>query len=104
MKFLIDAQLPARLSQFLTAEGHDAIHTSGHPDGDRTPDDQVNNLADVDERTVITKDRDFRDSHLLRWTPRRLLMVTTGNITNDDLLALFEANLTAIEDSNTMTA
>lgn len=42
---------------------------------------------------VVTKDRDFRDSHLLHNFPRRLLVVATGNIANDDLLALFEANL-----------
>jgi predicted nuclease of predicted toxin-antitoxin system len=44
----------------------------------------------------ITKDRDFRNSHLLRATPRRLLAVATGNITNDDLAALFERDLETI--------
>ncbi|MGH3921789.1 MAG: DUF5615 family PIN-like protein, partial [Pseudonocardiaceae bacterium] len=45
---------------------------------------------------VLTKDRDFRDSHLLASSPRRLLVVATGNITNNALLALFEAHLAAI--------
>jgi len=44
-------------------------------------------------------DRDFRDSHLLQNLPRRLLVVATGNIANDDLLALFEANLSLIADA-----
>src|SRR5580692_13209942 len=48
---------------------------------------------------VVTKDRDFRDSHLLQALPRRLLVVATGNIANDDLLALFEANLSLIADA-----
>jgi predicted nuclease of predicted toxin-antitoxin system len=45
---------------------------------------------------VITKDRDFRDGHLLTGTPRRLLVVTTGNISNNALLILFTDHLDAI--------
>lgn len=37
---------------------------------------------------VVTKDADFVDSHLLRGRPRRLLLVSTGNISNRDLEAL----------------
>ena len=45
---------------------------------------------------VVTKDRDFRDSHLLTGSPRRLLVVATGNITNSVLLGLFEEYVQAI--------
>lgn len=44
-------------------------------------------------RLRVTKDRDFRDSHLLGGTPRRLLAVLTGNITNAALLTLFDTHL-----------
>jgi predicted nuclease of predicted toxin-antitoxin system len=47
----------------------------------------------LEERVIVTKDRDFRDSHLLAGAPRRLLVVATGNISNRDLLALFAENL-----------
>jgi predicted nuclease of predicted toxin-antitoxin system len=93
VKFLIDAQLPARLGGLLSAGGHDAVHTSQLPDGNRTTDAAVAALADAEDRVVVTKDRDFRDSHLLRGEPRRLLVVATGNISNRDLLALFADNL-----------
>ena len=73
MKFLVDAQLPARLASFLIEAGHDAVHTSALP-----------------------KDRDFRDGHLLASTPRRLLVVATGNITNAALFALFQDNLDVV--------
>lgn len=53
-------------------------------------------MADRDDRVVVTKDQDFRDSHLLGRSPRRLLVINTGNITNDALLALVEAHLGAI--------
>ena len=96
MKSLIDAQLPARLARLLVAAGHDAVHTSQLPDGNRTTDASLALTADAEERVLVTKDRDFRDSHLLRRTPTRLLVVTTGNISNQDLLTLFADNLDAL--------
>ncbi len=96
MKFLIDAQLPVLLARRLIEAGHDAIHTHDLPGGNRTPDDQIAHLADADDRVVISKDGDFRDSHLLRQPPRKLLIVRTGNITNRELIALFGEHLGAI--------
>lgn len=104
MKFLIDAQLPARLARQIAAAGHDVIHTSELPDGNRTSDAQIAVTADAEDRVVVTKDRDFRDSHLLRSKPRRLLIVATGNIGNSELIALFaehlEALTTALEEAH----
>ncbi len=76
--------------------GHDSVHTSALPDGNRTSDRELAAIADSQDRVLVTKDRDFRDSYLLLNLPRRLLVVATGNIANDDLLALFEANLRMI--------
>ncbi len=96
MKFLIDAQLPARLAEFLNQAGHDAVHTIGLPDGNRSTDGQIAQRADTDGRVVVTKDQNFRDGHLLARSPRTLLVVATGNMTNDALLSLFERHLDAI--------
>ncbi len=96
MKFLIDAQLPAKLAGLLSAAGHDVAHTSQLPDGNRTTDTALAALADAEDRVVVTKNRDFRDSHLLRQEPRRLLVVATGNISNHDLLALFTDHLATL--------
>lgn len=99
MKFLVDAQLPARLARLLSKAGHDAAHTSELPDGNRTPDPQITELADDQGRVVVTKDSGFRHGHLLSRSPRRLLVVATGNITNAALLALFEAHLGTLVDA-----
>ena len=48
---------------------------------------------------MITKDRDFEISHLLQRTPKRLLLVTTGNISNNDLLNLSSSNIEAIAEA-----
>ena len=96
MKFLVDAQLPARLAELLNRAGHDAVHTIALPDGNRSTDSQIAERADADGRVVITKDRDFRDAHMLAGSPRRLLVVATGNVTNLALLLLIERHLDAI--------
>ncbi len=96
MKFLVDAQLPARLAACLASAGHDGLHTSQLADGNRTSDAVLAGIADDQDRVVITKDRDFRETHLLAGSPKRLLVVTTGNITNTALVALFEAHLDKI--------
>jgi predicted nuclease of predicted toxin-antitoxin system len=93
VKFLVDAQLPAKLAGALAAAGHDALHTTELPGGNRTTDAQIASQADAEERVVVTKDADFRDGHLITGSPRRLLVVATGNISNTALLALFERHL-----------
>ena len=97
MRFLVDAQLPASVARLLRDAGHDAVHTSELADGNRTTDAELCRIADGDGRVVVSKDRDFRDSHLLRRSPRRLLVVATGNIANRDLLGLLAEHLPAIE-------
>jgi predicted nuclease of predicted toxin-antitoxin system len=88
MKFLVDAQLPRRMTVWLTTAGCDAVHTLDLPDANRTTDEQVNDIADREQRAVVTKDADFVDSHLLRGRPAKLLLVSTGNISNRELETL----------------
>jgi predicted nuclease of predicted toxin-antitoxin system len=89
MNFLIDAQLPRRLASLLTAAGHDAVHTLDLPNANRTTDTEINAISIRDQRVVITKDNDFVDSFLVSQLPYKLLLISTGNISNKDLEALF---------------
>ena len=85
MKFLVDAHWPRRMVHWLTAAGCDASHTLDSPQGNRTPDKEITEIADRDERILATKDVDFVDSHLLLHQPAKLLLVTTGNVSNRQL-------------------
>ena len=96
MKFLLDAQLPVRLARWMREQGHDVIHTSDLPDGNRTQDRDINQISLLEQRTVITKDEDFVNTLVLQQTPYRLLLISTGNISNAQLLKLFEDNLEMI--------
>ena len=96
MNFLIDAQLPRRLVRKLREAGHDALHTLDLPAGNRTPDTEINAIALRDNRAVITKDADFVNSFLLLGQPGKLVLVSTGNITNAELESLLLPNIPAI--------
>lgn len=93
MKFLVDAQLPKRLSRLLRAMGYDAVHTQDLPLQNATPDEALNRLSIQEQRILISKDVDFFNSFLLHQQPYKLLQITTGNITNQELEALFVVNL-----------
>jgi predicted nuclease of predicted toxin-antitoxin system len=97
MKFLVDAQLPQLLAIWLKNYGYDAIHTLELPEANRSDDQEIIEIADREDRIVISKDGDFFDDHILRGKPGKLLVVKTGNIKNHDLIRLFERNTERIE-------
>ncbi len=68
------------------------------PQQNATRDSEINTISMQQERIVVTKDRDFLDSFLLRQQPYKLLLVTTGNITNTELVELFAKNLSQLAD------
>ena len=96
MKFLVDAQLPVRLSYLLKSLGHDSIHTKELILQNATPDNEINTISLREQRIVITKDLDFWDSFYIRQEPFKLLLVTTGNISNKELESLFIKNVEQI--------
>jgi predicted nuclease of predicted toxin-antitoxin system len=93
MKFLVDAQLPLRLARRLQEVGYDTLHTQDLPLQNATPDVEINRISIQQQRIVITKDADFVNSFLTIQEPYKLLTITTGNISNTDLLTLVAANL-----------
>ena len=97
MKFLIDAQLPRRMSHWLTEAGHDATHTLDLPLGNRTADAEVIATAIREERIVVTKDDDFVRSFTLSGEPPLLLLIATGNIDNAELEHLIHRHLPSLE-------
>lgn len=104
MKFLVDAHLPEVLCRVLRRAGHDAVHTRELPLGNATDDCTLRQLATLEQRVLITKDRDFYDSFLLHGQPPKLLLVKVGNLRRRDLICLFEERLgpiiAAIEEND----
>ena len=97
MRFLIDAQLPKQLSDFLNQSGYDSIHTLQLPNANRTSDKEVNEICLNENRVLITKDNDFLVSFYILDIPEKLIIVTTRNIRNQQLIQLFESHLDSIK-------
>lgn len=93
MKFLVEHNFPRGWLVNSVLRDMTWTHTLSLPNGNRTTDQEIASVADEEDRVVVTKDCDFRDAYLLKSTPRRLFLVETGNISNNDLMALFDKNL-----------
>lgn len=78
MKFIIDAQLPKSLADFLNEAGHEALHTLSFPDKNRTTDSQIIEISVRENYIVITKDADFLESFYLKKQPSKLILIKTG--------------------------
>jgi len=93
VKFIIDAQLPKALSDFLIQRGYNSVHNLELPDKNKTKDKQIIQKAIEENRIVVSKDSIFLDSFLLRSLPPKLIMVKTGNVSNTKLIQIFGDNL-----------
>jgi len=96
MKFICDVHLPKKLVTFFNENGVEAIHGSEILDGYRTKDSDFCKYADEQNYTIITKDSDFRNSHFIRNTPKKLIKVNLGNISNERLINIFKEKLPKI--------
>jgi predicted nuclease of predicted toxin-antitoxin system len=96
MKFLVDAQLPRRFTNWLNEAGHDALHTFDLPRKNLTSDNELIAPATRDGRIVVSKNADFVQSFLITGEPP-LLLISTGNITNAELEKMLRTNLSGIE-------
>ncbi|HMP75999.1 MAG TPA: DUF5615 family PIN-like protein [Kiritimatiellia bacterium] len=96
MNFLVDAQLPQSLCEVFRADGHDAIHTLGLPEGNRTSDEEIRRISEREHRVVITKDADFYYSFVLYGLPWKLLLGRIGNMGAAELIQLFRLHLKTI--------
>jgi len=97
MKFIIDAQLPIKLKTWLVQEGNDCLHTNDLPQKEFSTDEEIMKFAEQEHRIVITKDSDFYKHFLITGFPKKILFVTTGNVTNTELIRVFELNFQTIE-------
>ncbi|MFO7448058.1 MAG: DUF5615 family PIN-like protein [Ignavibacteriaceae bacterium] len=97
MKFLCDVHLPKKLIQLFNEHNIEAIHGSTILDGWQTKDLDFCRYADENNYIMVTKDSDFRNSHFLQNTPLQLVKINLGNISNNNLLSIFEKYLSAFE-------
>jgi predicted nuclease of predicted toxin-antitoxin system len=61
-----------------------------------TKDAKICYYADENDLIIITKDQDFKNSYIFQKTPKKLIRVVLGNISNERLIELFEKHLNLI--------
>jgi predicted nuclease of predicted toxin-antitoxin system len=69
MKFLIDAQLPRKLTQLIKETGHCAMHTLELPKRNKTTDTEILKYVNDQDCVLVTKDQDFVNSFLVSRHP-----------------------------------
>jgi predicted nuclease of predicted toxin-antitoxin system len=90
MNFLIDVHLSISLSKFLNSQqACSAIHVNQILQKWHTTDAEICKYADENSLVVITKDQDFKNSHFVNKTPKKVIRITLGNISNNELILLF---------------
>ena len=62
-----------------------------------TKDQDIATYADNLYLILISKDQDFRNSYLLNHTPKKLIKINLGNISNKELLQIVENHIDQIE-------
>lgn len=103
MKFLLDVHISYKLGKALRNYGYETVHVNTILDSWFTDDATIAGFADKEDYTVISKDSDFRNSYLIKKSPKKLIKVNLGNITNDDLIKIFQDNLDDIVKLNSLS-
>ena len=97
MKFLCDVHISIKVAKRITQLGYPAEHINSILDKWHTKDQDVTRYVDKFNLILITKDQDFRNSYLLNHTPKKLIKINLGNISNKELLQILENHINQIE-------
>lgn len=57
----------------------------------------INTYVDINDFILISKDADFKNSHFINKTPKKLVKINLGNISNEELITIFNTILIQIE-------
>lgn len=96
MKFLCDVHISYQLVKTLHHLNFECVHVNTILDKWYTSDIAIATYADENDFIIITKDSDFRNSFFIKKSPKKLIKINLGNISNKDLIAIFEENLPKI--------
>lgn len=98
MRFLCDVHIALQLSKRLEYLGYHSQHVNNILDKWHAQDNEIATYIDANDGILITKDQDFRNSYLLNRKPNKLIKINLGNISNTELLQIFEMHLKRISD------
>ncbi|HSD08740.1 DUF5615 family PIN-like protein [Flavobacterium sp.] len=97
MKFLCDVHISIKLAKHLNNKGFECIHINNILDKWFTSDSNIAKYSDANNLTLITKDFDFKNSFLVNKTPKKLIKINLGNISNAQLTEFLDRCIFDIE-------
>lgn len=100
MKFLCDVHIPYKLKNHLKLLGFEVFHVNEILDKWVTSDSKICFFADQNDLIVITKDADFRNSYYITKSPKKLIKINLGNVSNNELVEIFSTNLKHFKSLN----
>lgn len=98
MKFLCDVHISYPFSKYLKEDGYDSTHVNFILQKWYTKDSEISQYADLNDLILITKDMDFKNSHFLKNTPKKLIRILLGNVSNEELIGLYTKNKNLIKN------
>ena len=98
MKILCDVHISLKISKLFASKGITSVHVNDILDKWFTSDIKISDFADENDFTVITKDSDFKNSHFIKKSPKKLIKINLGNISTNRLLEIFESCYTLINE------
>jgi predicted nuclease of predicted toxin-antitoxin system len=100
MKFLCDVHISIKLAKHLCNIGFECTHINTILDKWFTSDSNIAKYSDSKDLILITKDFDFKSSFIINKTPKKLIKINLGNISNIQLIEVFDHYITEIETLN----
>lgn len=96
MRFLCDVHISIKLTKHLNKQ-FECIHINTILNKWFTSDSNIAKFSDSNDLILITKDFDFKNSFLINKTPKKLIKINLGNISNTQLIDIFDRFITEIE-------
>ena len=103
MKFLCDVHIPFKLVKLIESKSFDCVHVNNILDKWHTKDSDIAEYVDANDFILIPKDSDFKNSHYIKKSPKKLVKINLGNISNTDLMNIFSSILPELEKVNKTT-
>jgi len=96
MKFLCDVHISYKVLKYLKTIDEASLHINEILDKWHTSDKAISEYADENDFVVVSKDADFVNSFFIKQTPKKLIKVSLGNISNVQLIQIFKTHTQAI--------
>ncbi|MEM1327420.1 MAG: DUF5615 family PIN-like protein [Bacteroidota bacterium] len=99
MKIICDVHVARKVVKYLIQKGVDSVRINDILQGSSTDDQDIVAYADQERYVVMSKDQDFKNTHLIKHQPKQLLKINLGNISTKKLIQILEENFDRIQSA-----